>query len=149
LVLEAGGRLGGNHTWSFHDNDISPAARKWVAPFIAQSWPRQMVRFPKYSRTLSVGYNTISSETLHEAASAALGESVLLSVRVQDIAPNSVTLTDGRSFSARCVIDARRQRPGHGLTVAYQKFVGLEVRLEKPHGQQYPVIMDATLPQRD
>ncbi len=149
LILEAGGRLGGNHTWSFHDNDISPAARAWVAPFIAQSWPRQIVRFPKYSRTLSVGYNTISSETLHEAASAALGESVLLSARVQDVARDGVTLTDGRSFSARCVVDARGQRPGHGLTVAYQKFVGLEVRLDKPHGQQYPVIMDATVPQRD
>jgi lycopene beta-cyclase len=149
LVLEAGDRLGGNHTWSFHDSDIGPAAKAWIAPFIAQSWPRQSVRFPKYSRTLSVGYNTVSSERLHDAAWTLLKDAAVLSAKVQEVTKDGVTLADGRAYQARCVIDARGQKPGHGLTVAYQKFVGLEVRLQKPHGQQFPVIMDAAVPQRD
>jgi lycopene beta-cyclase len=73
----------------------------------------------------------------------------MLSAKVQEVTSDGVTLADGRAFHARCVVDARGQKPGNGLTVAYQKFVGLEVRLRKPHGQQYPVIMDATVPQRD
>jgi lycopene beta-cyclase len=48
-----------------------------------------------------------------------------------------------------CVIDARGAGPLEGLTLAYQKFVGLEVRFDRPHGQPYPIIMDAALPQRD
>jgi lycopene beta-cyclase len=149
LLLESGERLGGNHTWSFHDTDISARSREWVAPFIAQSWTQQKVRFPKHSRVLSVGYNTISSDKLHDAALSLLGGAVLFSARVQRIGPQSVVLEDGRIFHAKCVIDARGQRPGSGLTLAYQKFAGVEVRLSKPHGQAFPTIMDATVPQRD
>jgi lycopene beta-cyclase len=36
-----------------------------------------------------------------------------------------------------------------GFTLAYQKFVGLEVRFDRSHGQPYPIIMDATPAQRD
>jgi len=149
LILEAGERLGGNHTWSFHDTDITPAARKWVAPFVAQSWPKQKVHFPKYARTLSIGYNTIFSEGLHKAAIALLQDSVIFSSDVRTVETGRVQLADGREFSAPCVIDARGQGKSLDLTIGFQKFVGIEVRVEKPHGQSYPTIMDATVPQVD
>lgn len=149
LVLEAGETLGGNHAWSFHDGDIEGEARAWIAPFVAHSWPRQAVRFPKFARTLSIGYNTILSQTLHRAALELLAGSVIFSAKVRAVEPGAAYLEDGRVFFAPCVIDARGQTPGSGLTLGYQKFVGLEARLEAPHGQAYPIIMDAAVPQRD
>ena len=148
-MLEAGERLGGNHTWSFHDTDISAEARAWVQPFIAHSWTEQQVRFPKHSRMLAAGYNTIFSETLHKAASALLQDCVSFSTRVQSVEPTHVELAGGEILRAPCVIDARGLGRVDGLTIAYQKFVGLEVRFDKPHGQDHPIIMDATVPQRD
>lgn len=149
LVVEAGERLGGNHTWSFHDGDIDAAARSWVAPFIAHSWNEQQVRFPKYVRRLASGYNTIFSETLHEAALPALAGCVRFSARVRHVAPDHVVLEGGDVLRAACVIDARGAGPLDGLALGYQKFVGLVVRVEEPHGQPYPIIMDATVAQRD
>jgi lycopene beta-cyclase len=149
LVLEAGERLGGNHTWSFHDTDISPQARSWVAPFVAHTWSQQQVRFPKRSRMLTSGYNTIFSETLHSAACLLLKDCVRFSTGVQSVEPDHVELAGGEIVRAPCVIDARGLGRADGLTIAYQKFVGLVVRFDKPHGQPYPIIMDATIPQRD
>src|SRR3974390_2778553 len=61
LLLEAGSRLGGVHTWSFHDTDLGPDAQSWTAPFVAHRWQEQEVRFPRYTRTLASGYNTVLS----------------------------------------------------------------------------------------
>jgi lycopene beta-cyclase len=149
LLLEEAGRLGGNHTWSFHDTDIAPEARAWVAPFIAHRWKEQQVRFPKYTRMLTSGYNSIFSERLHDGACPLLYDCIRFSAHVEAIGPHAVTLADGERLHASCVIDARGLGPVKGLTVAYQKFVGLEVRMTAPHGQAYPIIMDAAVEQRD
>jgi lycopene beta-cyclase len=149
LLLEEGVRLGGDHTWSFHDTDIAAEARGWTAPFVAHRWPQQQVRFPKYTRMLSSGYNTIFSESLHRTALSLLGESVRFQAAVRAIGPHRVELASGETMHATCVIDARGLGRANGLILAYQKFVGLEVRFEHPHGQPYPIIMDATAAQRD
>lgn len=149
LVLEQGSHLGGNHTWSFHETDISPQARSWVNPFIAQSWPQQEVRFPKYTRKLAVGYNSIFSETLHSAALALLDGHVRFGVTARELSPDHVTLDTGETLHARCVVDARGPARDMPLSLCYQKFLGIEVRLDAPHGQPYPIIMDATIRQRD
>jgi lycopene beta-cyclase len=149
LLLEEGVRLGGNHTWSFHDTDIAPEARAWTAPLVTHRWPQQQVRFPKYSRALPLGYNTIFSENLHRIAFSALGEGVRFEAPVRAIGPHRIELADGEELRAACVIDARGLGAIEGLTLAYQKFVGLEVRFSRPHGQAYPIIMDATPVQRD
>ena len=149
LILEAGERLGGNHTWSFHDKDISKDAWRWIAPFVAHSWNEQQVRFPKHSRMLMSGYNSIFSETLHNAAFPVLEDCVRFSSRVLSAGPHQVELSGGEILRAECVIDARGLGRVDGLTIGFQKFLGLVVRFERPHGQPYPIIMDATVPQRD
>jgi lycopene beta-cyclase len=149
LLLEEGARLGGNHTWSFHDSDIAPEARAWIAPFIAHRWPQQQVRFPKYTRMLTLGYNTVFAESLHRTAVSMLGESVRFGAPVRAVEPHRVELANGEEMRGACVIDARGPGPVDGLALAYQKFVGLEVRFDRPHGQPYPIIMDATPAQRD
>src|SRR5687767_6159065 len=47
LLLEGADRFGGNHTWSFHQHDLSPADRTWISPFLSQSWPAYQVFFPQ------------------------------------------------------------------------------------------------------
>jgi lycopene beta-cyclase len=149
LLLEETGRLGGIHTWSFHDTDISRDARAWVTPFVVHRWKQQQVRFPRYTRMLVSGYNTILSGHLHDTALALLKDSVRFSARVEKVEPHAVQLADGETFRAACVIDARGIGPVKGLTIGYQKFLGLEVRTAQPHGQAFPVIMDAAVEQRD
>jgi lycopene beta-cyclase len=149
LVLEGGTQLGGNHTWSFHDTDIAAGVRAWIASFVAHRWPEHQVRFPKYTRMLSSGYNTVFSTDLHRTALAILGDSVRFDALVRAIGPHRLKLANDEEMRADCVIDARGLGPVDGLTLAYQKFVGLEVRFDRPHGQPYPIIMDATPAQRD
>ena len=43
LVLEAGETIGGNHTWSLHDGDLTAAQQAWIEPF---SGPRVKPRRP-------------------------------------------------------------------------------------------------------
>lgn len=147
LVIERGSTLGGNHTWSFHEGDVSPAAMAWLKPLIAATWPRQSVHFPGHSRIFDVPYHAISSERLHEVLAATLGSRLMLDTDVAALSPDSVTLADQRTLTARCVIDGRGPEVGAPMALGYQKFVGLEVETEEPHGETVAVIMDATVPQ--
>lgn len=149
LVLERGARLGGQHTWSFHGSDLSADELAWLRPFVVQSWPRQEVRFPEFSRILEVGYHSVTSQRLHEVAADALGGDVRLEAQVDRIAPDHVVLADGRRLDAACVIDGRGMTAEAPLALGYQKFIGQEVRLAEPHGARWPVIMDATVAQED
>jgi len=148
-LLERGGVLGGNHTWSFHDSDVTEAQRTWLAPLITAHWPTQEVRFPGLTRTLATGYNSIASDRLHDVATARLGDAVHLGVDVTDVKPDHVRLTDGGVIRAALVIDGRGALRNQPLALGYQKFVGLEIETTRPHGQTHPIIMDATVPQAD
>ena len=149
LVLEQEATLGANHTWSFHETDLTPEQRAWVQPLVIASWPRQEVRFPAGRRVLETGYNSISSERLHDVAMQRLGSSVQLNCPVLDVNVNGVKLADGSSLNAPLVIDGRGALQQQPLALGYQKFVGIEVETTVPHGQAHPIIMDATVPQTD
>lgn len=149
LVVEAGERLGGNHTWSCHSTDLSPEQNRWMAPFIAHRWPGQMVRFPKFTRRLRAPYQSVTAQKLHEAAMPALGGAVRFDTRIAALDRASVALEDGTRLTANCIIDGRGPGPSPALALAFQKFVGLEVRLTAPHGETVPVIMDAAVSQSD
>lgn len=148
-VLERGDRLGGNHTWSFHDSDVTAEQRRWLEPLITAHWPAQDVRFPGLKRTLATGYNSIHSDRLHDVAMATLGDAVRLGVDVADLGPTSVRLRDGSEIRVACVIDGRGALRSQPLALGYQKFVGIEIETAAPHGQERPIIMDATVPQAD
>ena len=149
LVIERGPTLGGNHTWSFHDGDVSKSALADLHPLIAASWPRQSVHFPGHSRVFDVRYHAISSEKMHEVLSHALGERLILNAGVVAMTPTQVTLSDQRVLTAKCVIDGRGPDKDAPLALGFQKFLGLEVETEQPHGETVAVIMDATVEQID
>jgi lycopene beta-cyclase len=149
LVVEAGERLGGNHTWSFHGTDLTPEQLEWIAPFVTCRWPGQMVRFPKFSRRIDTPYCSIASEQLHRVAMAALGGAVRLGGQIASLDAARVVLDGGETISAACVIDGRGPAPSDTLMLGFQKFLGLELRLASPHGETVPVIMDADVGQED
>ena len=149
LVIERGPTLGGNHTWSFHEGDVSASALRDLAPFITGTWARQGVKFPAHARSFDVSYHAISSDRLHDVLAEALGARLLVNTDVITLAPDRVVLADQRVLTARCVIDGRGPRADRSLALGFQKFVGLEVDLEAAHGETQAVIMDATVPQLD
>jgi lycopene beta-cyclase len=149
LIAESGATLGGNHTWSLHRTDITAAQNDWLAPFICHRWNGQTVRFPKYERNLTTPYQSITSERLHSVVHGVLGETTLFNAKVRDLTADDITLESGERLTAACVIDGRGPAPSPHLDLGFQKFVGLELKLEKPHGLTTPIIMDADLSQDD
>ena len=147
LVLERGAALGGNHTWSFHEADLTTEQHRWIAPLVSARWPGYDVRFPGLTRHLTTPYFSISSTRLAEQVSLRLGPSIRLRADVQKIDPQSVVLADGERLAASAVIDARGNADALELTLGYQKFLGLEVRLAAAHSLTQPILMDATVPQ--
>jgi lycopene beta-cyclase len=148
-LLEGGGRLGGNHTWSFFETDLTLAQGQWIDPLVSYRWPAYEVRFPKRRRVLATGYRSITSERLHDVLAPALGGIVTYGANVVEAAAGHVRLKSGEILAADCVLDARGARALPHLALGYQKFCGLEVRLSAPHGLVVPIIMDATVRQED
>jgi lycopene beta-cyclase len=149
VVVERGPELGGNHTWSFHDSDLSPAQRGWMRPLVEHSWPRHELRFPNRRRVMESGYNTVSSDRLHRVVGSALEGRLRLGAEVVEISPTRVGLADGTRIEAAAVIDGRGDPGGRHLEVGFQKFVGRFVRLVEAHRLDAPILMDATVAQRE
>lgn len=148
-IVEAGARFGGNHTWSSFVTDLSEAGQQLVAPLIAHRWDGYMVRFPGLERRFAAPYQSATSDRLDAALAALPGLARFIGTPVAELAPDAVMLADGRVLRARAVVDARGQRPSPELRLGFQKFVGLEVELEAPHGLTGPVIMDASVDQHE
>jgi lycopene beta-cyclase len=148
-VLERGATLGGNHVWSYHDYDLSPAQRDWLRPLVERSWSHHEVRFPAFRRRIDSPYHSTTSSRLHEVVGRALGDRLRCGVEVRDVSPREVHLADGTTIGADLVIDGRGDAGGDSLTIAYQKFFGRRLELDRDHGLKGPILMDATVEQRD
>ncbi|WP_246009190.1 lycopene beta-cyclase CrtY [Vreelandella nanhaiensis] len=148
LLLEAGPTPGGNHTWSYHHGDLSPAQHAWLAPLVVHRWDDYDVFFPALTRTVAGSYYSVTSERFADIISQALGEQLLTHTMITQLTPTSVTLKDGRTLEARAVIDGQGYRPSPYLTVGLQAFLGQQWQLERPHGLTRPRLMDATVDQQ-
>jgi lycopene beta-cyclase len=150
ILAESTDTLGGNHTWSFFESDISPAALELMKPLISRSWASTNVDFPRVKRTLDGAFHSIRSEDFHKVLKEQLGDKIRFEATATKITDTTVLFENGNSIDALCVFDARglSTTPVSGLN-GYQKFIGYDVTLEEPHGLTAPVIMDATCPQLD
>lgn len=148
-IFEAGPAVGGNHTWSFHEGDLTATEHRWLAPFVTYAWPDNEVRFPNRAKRLGTGYRSVSSEKFRILIEGRLGGKIRCGVPARALTPTSVVLDDGTSVSAAAVIDGRGHAPSPHMRLGFQKFLGQEIEMAAPHGVARPVIMDATVPQAD
>lgn len=149
-LIEAEDRFGGNHIWSFFDSDVEPEHRWLVDPLISSSWDSYDVHFPKYSRSLSCGYNSIQSSNLDRELRSQLPETALkVGHKVKKIKSGLLKLQAGGEIAANAILDVRGGGDISALEYGWQKFRGHMLRLKKPHGLDRPVIMDATVDQLD
>ena len=149
LVLEQGETLGGNHTWSFHEHDLTPTQQAWLEPLVGNRWPGYEVIFPDIQRRLGSGYASIFSSRFHQLLMSELADGVRLNTTVAQVEPRQVRLASGEILRASVVIDGRGVRQTNQLALGFQKFLGQELRVHEPHGLQQPIIMDARVAQQD
>lgn len=152
-LVEQDGALAGNHTWSFHDDDLDEGGHQLVGELVSHRWPRYRVKFPGYTRAIESGYATISSSRFAAVMSrqlAACGVDVRFIAPATELGAVHVRLGDGAVLRGDVVIDARGpDRPRPGARAGYQKFVGLEIELGADVSLPWdaPLLMDATVPQ--
>ena len=149
VVLERGAALGGHHTWSFHEHDLTEDQWRWMRPLAEHTWPRHEVRFPSRTRTLHSTYHTISSGHLAAVLGPVLGDRLRLGADVTEVSPHLVELADGSSYEAAGVIDGRGNPRSSSLQIRYQKFLGRFCTIGDNHNLDGPILMDATVPQTD
>jgi len=149
-ILERESRLAGNHTWSFHEEDIPPSARAWIEPLVTWRWPRYEVRLPSYRRVIESGYRSIESHHLEKVILASLGDRVRVGAKISAISGTHVGLSGtGERLTAKAVVDATGYRPSPALRLGYQKFLGQVLEFERPIDLAHPILMDASVAQED
>ena len=151
-LIEQAGRLGGNHTFCFHARDLPPDA-PWAAPLVQHRWDGYDVRFPRLTRRVGSVYRGFVGEHLDAVVQRRFADSpqaeLFLESEAIAVDARGVTLADGQRIEGTAVIDARGPGREPVTNAGFQKFVGREVELERPHGLTRPVLMDATVPQVD
>lgn len=153
-LIESGQRLGGNHTWSFHESDLEPQSRAVIQPMIVRTWPSYRVRFAGLQRGIPQAYSSVTSERLHDVLvneAASNGNLQLkLGQSVTRIAPGEVETASGEAWRAPVVIDARGPKQTEdSSTIGYQKFLGVEFEVDPASNPAEPLLMDATVEQID
>ena len=148
LLLEAGPAFGGNHIWSWFDSDIDAPGR-WIARRLSpKHWPGHDIRFPRRRRSLEGGYNSLTSDSFDELLKTQVRpERYRFGAAIVELGPDFVQLEGGERIAASAVIDARGPDRLDLPGLAWQKFLGLSCRFERPHGVQRPVVMDALVDQ--
>jgi len=147
LVLEQNAQPAGNHTWSFHQSDLTDTQLQWITPLISKRWPGYQVHFPQLSRILNGGYASIFSSQFAQIMTETLGDALWVNTPVEALSPTEVQLKDGTRIHTHAVIDGRGPQPTPHLALGWQAFLGQELELDEPHGVQIPVVMDATVAQ--
>lgn len=140
LLREASRELGGNHTWCCHDTDIPASLRALMLPLFSRSWGEHQVFFPRFHRVIPRAYHALRAEDLRSAVQA----------RPQDRIELGATVSPTDPARAPLRVWANGWPPvRNAANVAYQKFVGWDVRLRKPHGETHVTLMDARVLQKD
>ena len=142
-MIERGDAIGGNHTWCFHADDVP----SWIEPAVVARWPGYDVAFPRRARALATPYACVTSPALAKCVGGVVDQ-LLLHTSAEHVSETHVVTSRGL-IEARVVIDARGPSRTPRSECGWQKFLGQEVTLDAPHGLDRPMLIDATLPQRD
>lgn len=148
-IIESGAVLGGNHLWSFFDSDILPTHRWLIEPLICHRWEGYDIAFPAHARTLDAVYNSIESQHFDQVVRSKITAKRIIAGRVTSLTASNAKLDDGRTVTARHIIDARGPGDLSTLEVGWQKFVGETLTISGGHGLTRPIVMDATVDQSE
>lgn len=148
-VIEGDARLGGNHVWSFFDTDIAPEDWPIVEPLIGWRWQDYDIIFPSHSRTLPAVYNSIDSDHFDAFVRKTLAPEAIIKARAVSVTATRITLDNQHVVAAKGVIDASGVGDFSHLSAGWQKFVGQLLVLDRPHGLNRPIVMDASVEQVD
>ncbi len=156
LIVERCNRLGGNHTWSFHPKDVSATADEWLNSVVEYKWPSYQVRLNRFEKEVGLSYASISSQHFSAAIMQSMesGECgvVRTNTEVTQISSNTITTSDGDSYTGRLVLDCRGPSRSSALLYAqcgYQKFWGFEIALKNDWPFAGPIVMDDRVDQAD
>lgn len=150
MLIETGETLGGNHVWSFFASDLDGEGHALVAPLVGHRWDGYEVWFPGHRRRLDTGYHSIRSRDFDRVLREALpADALRFGAKVREATPISVTLEDGETIAAGAAIDCRGAGDLALLDCGWQKFVGIELEVDAPHGIERPIVMDASVEQVD
>ena len=149
-LVDAADIVGGNHLWSFFGSDVETADRSIVAPLVAHAWRGYDVHFPAHARTIDATYYSIESARLDAEVRRVLPpHALMLGRKVLGASATAVVLADGDRIEATGVIDARGPGDLSLLDLAWQKFLGRELKLGAMHKAPRPMVMDASVEQLD
>lgn len=149
VLVEQGAALGGNHRWSWFDNDLTEAGRALLAPLRVTRWDRGYdVRFPAHRRTLGSAYRSLASADFDAGLRRELAAGTIRTrAAIAALDADGITLSRGEHIAARTVIDCRGLASVPSLRGGWQVFMGRHLRTAAPHGVERPVIMDASVAQ--
>jgi lycopene beta-cyclase len=149
-LIDAAGSVGGNHLWSFFDSDVADSDRWIVAPAVSHRWNGYDIAFPGHARHLAAAYNSVDSTRFDRVVRERLPKrALMLGRKILAASPTAVVLADGDRIEADGVIDCRGPGDLSMLSMGWQKFVGQELVLARPHGAPRPMVMDARPEQID
>jgi len=165
LLVERAWQLAGNHTWSFHPDDVTASAAAWVAPAVEHRWPSYQIRLSRFEKQIDLAYASISSSYFAGVVSQVFDNEcnfafdsrdarsvLLLGNDVTEIHPREIRTASGESYNGRLVIDCRGPKPAQELPFSqcgYQKFWGFELELQSDWPFTGPTIMDDQIEQGD
>jgi len=109
LVIEQQRQLAGNHTWSFHPNDVPASARPWVTPLIEYQWAGYDVRLNDFRRRLDLAYASISSSYFAEVITRQFPARQLVATTHE---PNVISMNDRSDGSPSAPVSADREFDG-------------------------------------
>lgn len=148
-LIEAQPVLGGGRVWAFPANDIEPEHRWIVEPFLSRTWNGYDVVFPAHRRSLGVRYHAVRPAEHDAGLRRVLAPDTPVHARIARASATRVVLANGRTIDAAGVIDARGPGDLGLLDIRWRKYLGRELLLDRPHGIEMPIVMDAAVPQQD
>ncbi len=159
-LIEKESQLGGNHTWCFHDSDLPPRVKQWLQGYFSKTWNSYEVRFPSLQRNFKSPYHALRSFEMQSRLLSEFPEDILTNTAMKSwrcLSPENPSL-----LGYEIKTEAEKLLRSHGLIdcrgwinqypsekVAFQKFVGLDLKLKKPHGLTSVILKDAACPQID
>lgn len=149
-VIDRQEELCGNHTWSFHRSDLSDSTWRWFSELVDKLWLSYEVRFGGESQKRSLGYGTIFSHKLRDKIEQRANFDRIIG-SVAEVTSHCVTIETGETITGTAVLDCRGQcrTDSNSPRGGFQKFVGIEVELDRDWNSANPCIMDDDVDQAD